>query len=293
MPEVTIPSPLADALRAAERRLDSHGVPAAEREARALWAAVAGLHPAQVWVVRERPADPELLERFWALVERRTGGEPLAYVVGTAAFRTLDLVVDRRAFIPRPETEGLVETVLRWAATERSTTASWGHAADIGTGCGCVALSLAVEGRFERIVATDVSADALQVARENVRRLAPPVPVELREGALLAPLGEELFDVIVSNPPYVAEAEAGDIERSVLDHEPSQALFSGAAGMEHTAALLEGAARHLVSGGLLAVELDSRRSALALDLATQAGWRDARVEYDLFGRSRFLLARRE
>jgi release factor glutamine methyltransferase len=279
-----------DALHDGARRLAGPEVSAPEREARVLWAAVAHLHPAQVWIERDRPADPASLERFRALVERRRSGEPLAYVVGTAGFRTLDLVVDRRAFIPRPETEGLVESVLRSAAREWGTDRSWGRAVDVGTGSGCIALSLAVEGRFDRVVATDVSPDALALAQENVHRVAPPVPVELRRGALLEPLGDERFEVIVSNPPYVAELERRDVERSVLDHEPLQALFSGRDGLEHTAALLAGAPRHLVTGGLLAVELDCRRSRRALALARDSGWRDARVEYDLFGRTRFLLA---
>lgn len=293
MLELTRRQTVADVLADAARRLRGPEVQAPEREARSIWATVAGLHPAQVWIERERPADPTLLERFRALVERRAGGEPLAYVVGTTGFRTLELKVDRRAFIPRPETEGLVEVALRWAAEAWGAGVPWGPAADVGTGSGCIALSLAVEGRFERVVATDVSPEALSLAAENVERIQPPVPVELRQGALLDPLRNDRFAAIVSNPPYVAERERGQVERSVLDYEPSAALWSGPEGMDDTARLLAHASRYLISGGFLAVELDSRRSAPALQLARDAGWADATVMRDLFGRSRFLLARWE
>lgn len=282
---------VADVLRTAARRLAARGVPAPEREARLLWAAVSLSHPAQVWIAREKAATAFEAARFSELLERRAAGEPLAYVTGSAAFRHLDLVVDRRVLIPRPETEGLVEAVLtearqRWAA------GSWGNAADIGTGSGAIALSLALEGRFAHIVASDISPDALAVARLNIERVGPSVPVELRQGSLLEPLGAEQFRVIVANLPYVAESEWDEVDREVRDFEPHVALRGGVDGLQFARRLIERAGRSIAGRGLLALELDSRRVDAARAFARDCGW-DARVEQDLFGRPRYLLAVRE
>lgn len=281
---------IADELHEAAGVLRRAGLDAAERDARLLWAGLAGLHPAQVWVVRDQPAAAALVDRYRAAVARRVGGEPLAYVLGTAGFRRLELMVDRRVLIPRPETEELVEHVLRWTRDRFGAAGSWGTAADVGTGCGCIALSLAVEGRFARVVATEYGDDALAVARENIRRVAPAVPVELRRGSLLEPIAGESFAVIVANPPYVADAEYQELEPGVRAFEPALALRAGPDGLAHTTTLLETAGRHLAGGGMLALEIDSRRAEAVRGLALRAGWRAPWVELDVFGRPRFLLA---
>jgi release factor glutamine methyltransferase len=203
-----------------------------------------------------------------------------------AGFRTLELEVDSRVLIPRPETEGLVEHVLAWARQN----SRWGVVADIGTGSGCIALALAVEGRFSRIIATDTSVSALAVVRNNVERIHPEVPVVLRTGSLLEAVEGERCDVIVSNPPYVSEAEFGALEPSVRLFEPREALVSPNGGMGHIGQLLELAGHHLKPIGLLALEVDSGRAEAASALAQEHGWSHVRVEQDLFGRSRYLLA---
>jgi len=148
---------IADVLAEAAERLQRSGVADARREATALWAAVAGpgVSPGDVWLGREREPDAALAERFSVAADRRASGVPFAYAVGRASFRRLELKLDRRALIPRPETEGLVQLVLDWA--RRVPRGTWdverrggggGVAADVGTGCGCIALSLAVEGHF-------------------------------------------------------------------------------------------------------------------------------------------------
>jgi len=238
---------------------------------------------------RDRQPEPAVARAFAAAVRRRMNGEPIAYATGRAMFRSLDVVVDRRVLIPRPETEGLVEHVLAWA-TQRD---RWGVAADIGTGSGCIALSVATEGRFARVIATDISRDALEVARGNAGRVATRVPVEFREGDLLWPLGQETADVIVSNPPYVSAEEWAALDDGVRDHEPRVALVGGRDGLAHTAALLRAASGRLATGGLLAMEVDCQRADQALALARHHGWTGARVERDLFGRERYLLATRE
>jgi release factor glutamine methyltransferase len=227
--------------------------------------------------------------RLAAAVDRRVAGEPLPYVVGRAGFRTLELDVDRRVLIPRPETEGLVELVLRWASARGVR----GRVADVGTGSGCIALALAVEGKFSEIIATDSSALALDVARANRERIRPPVPIGFRLGHLLEPLGTDRFDVVVSNPPYVSVDEFDALEPSVREYEPRAALASGGGGLAHTRALLEGAASHVVDGGLMAIEIDAERPDATLALALTAGWADVRLERDLFARPRYLLATKE
>jgi len=169
----------------------------ARREATLLWAAVTGASPGEVWLRRDRAAPPEVA-RFRDAVARRASGVPFAYAVGRVSFRRLELRLDPRALIPRPETEGLVDLVLDWArdaGKREGARGKGGVVADIGTGCGCIALSLALEGTFDRVIAVERCSEAAALACENVALVRPPVPVEVRVGDLLAPLaGERLFN---------------------------------------------------------------------------------------------------
>jgi len=256
------------------------------KAAHEVWAAVSGTTPGEAWLRRDEPKAPATLARFVDVMTQIDRGVPFAYAVGRVGFCTLDLAIDRRALIPRPETEGLVELVLARCST--------GRVADIGTGCGCIALALAVEGHFEQVVAVEQSADAAALARENVKRLAPTTPVEIREGNLLAPLVDkgEHFRAIVSNPPYLTPAEYAELERSVADFEPRQALVSGSDGLEATRSLYAGAAALLEPGGLLAIEIDERRPDAIRALAREYQW-NVEVHDDLFGRPRYALAIKE
>jgi release factor glutamine methyltransferase len=289
-------STIADALGDAAQRLAGPEIADPRREARALWAAVAGggLRPGDVWLARERPAAAAIRRRFWEAVERRASGVPFAYAVGRASFRTLELKCDPRALIPRPETEGLVELVLRAIReTGNGRRESWGAVADIGTGCGCIALALAIEGRFEQVVAVDRSGDAAALARENVALVRPPVPVEVRVGDLLAPLAGQRCRAIVSNPPYLTEAEYAALDPAVRRFEPREALVSGRDGLAATDALFAGARPLLEPGGVMVVEVDDRRALAVRDLARRHGWTAVTVHNDLFGRPRFVSARLE
>lgn len=234
--------------------------------------------------------DDETLARARRAAEMRLAGAPLAYAVGRAAFRNLTLDVDERVLIPRPETEQLVELVLEAQGRERG-----GVAIDVGTGSGAIALALASEGHFSRVFGTDISRDALAVAARNAALTRPVLraPVDLVHGSLLAPLLDVRARVVVSNPPYIANGEASALPASVRDWEPAVALFSGNDGMTATARLVRQAADVLAPHGLLALEVDARRASLAAELVSRdRRFHDIRVELDLAGRERFVLARR-
>lgn len=250
----------------------------------AVWAAVTGTSVGEAWLRRDEPKSPELVTRYEDALAQLERGVPFAYAVGSAGFRTLDLAIDPRALIPRPETEGLVDLVLALGLR--------GNAADIGTGSGCIALALAVEGQFDRVVAVERSPEAAALARENIGRINPPTPVELRIGNLLEPLGEngEHFAVIVANPPYLTEAEYLELDRSVRDFEPRDALVSGADGLAATRVILAGAAGLLAPQGVLALEIDERRGAQVQRLAREYGWARVDIHADVFGRPRYAIA---
>lgn len=256
-----------------------------------VWAAVLGVSVGEAWLRRDEQKPPELEARYQDAIEQLASGVPFAYAVGSVGFRTLDLKIDRRALIPRPETEGLVDLVL---ANTENRIPNTGLVADIGTGCGCIALALAVEGKFERVVAVERSAEAAALARENVQRVSPQTPVEICEGNLLAPLVDkgERYRVIVSNPPYLTVAEFEELDASVRRFEPREALVSGSDGLEATRSLFAGAAALVEPGGLLAIEIDERRADAVRSLGREYGW-DVAIYADLFGYSRYALAKED
>jgi release factor glutamine methyltransferase len=262
----------------------------ARREARELLAALHDMPRHWVAVERGNAVAPADWVRAIRAAERRAAGAPIQYAAGQASFRHLTLDVDERVLIPRPETEQLVDVVLDAMADERG-----GIAVDVGTGSGAIALALASEGRFERVIGTDISSDALAVAGANLTRCAAALrtPVELRAGSLLRPVHERPLRAVVSNPPYISNSEAEDLPASVRDWEPSIALFSGADGMSTTTRLVREASTALGAGGLLALEVDARRASIAAELvATQGAFEQVRVLLDLTGRERFVVARR-
>lgn len=278
---------------AAAPRLEADVRDDAAREAQLLIAGVRDVAPGVIAreLAADAPIDATFAQRVREATARRIAGEPLAYCVGHAAFRHLVLAVDARVLVPRSETETVVEEALRVTADR-----SGGIALDIGTGSGAIALALATEGRFDRVIATDISADALAVAATNTARVAPVTPVEFRLGADLAPLadlkpGGTPARVMVSNPPYIAWHEAGALPSSVRDWEPSVALFADDDGMARYAALLTSAPAVLEPGGWVVVEVDARRAGRTADLAVAQGFVEVRLVRDLAGRERVLVAR--
>ena len=269
-------------------QLERAGIADAKREAGDIVAAVYDVPRFWALLHESEPVDALRVADCRRAAQHRSAGAPFAYAVGRSAFRHLTLHIDERVLIPRQETELLVDEVLAREAT--------GLAIDIGTGSGAIALALASEGRFDRVIGTDVSSGAVAVARANGERLAPSLnaAVEWREGSLFAPIEGERARVLVSNPPYISFDEALTLPESVRDWEPPFALYSALGGMAISASIVRGAPDVLVAGGLLVMELDSRRASLAAELALASGrYRDVSVRLDLAGRERFLIARRK
>ena len=269
--------------------LEGGGIPQPRAEARDMIAAL--LDQPRFWpsLHAESVLDPAVRRTAMRAAQARAKGAPFAYAVGRASFRHLTLDVDPRVLIPRQETEQLVELVLQRFPR------GGGTVVDVGTGSGAIALALACEGRFERIIATDVSRDALVVARRNADLLASAIhgTFELRAGSLLGPVAGMKVDAVVSNPPYIAFGEAPALPASVRDWEPPLALVSGNEGMAATTVIIRDAAAILVPGGMLGLEVDTRRASLVAELAATDGrYRDVRVELDLAGRERFVTASR-
>jgi release factor glutamine methyltransferase len=282
------PARVGDVVAALTAHLRGANVPDAGREARDIVAAIVDMPRFWPAMNREAPLDVELCARAWDAAHRRARGAPFAYAVGRAAFRHLTLDVDERVLIPRQETEVLVECILARARH--------GVAIDVGTGSGAIALALATEGQYSRVIATDVSREALECARANVARLGPALraPVELRHGSLLAPLQGERAAVLTSNPPYITYDEAATLPASVRDWEPPVALFAPRNGMAVIETIIRDGASILEPDGLLALEIDARRASLAAEIAMSDGrYRAVSVERDLAGRERILLARRQ
>jgi release factor glutamine methyltransferase len=244
-------------------------------------------------------------------VARRRAGEPLQYVLGTWAFRTLEVVVDRRVLVPRPETEVVTGAALE-ELSRRATRLAPGAravAVDMGTGSGVIALSLAAEWpsvaptgpRPElEVWATDVSSAALEVTQSNLAALHHRDPVAARRVRVtsgswfeaLPPVLRGTIDLIVSNPPYVAAGEWPGLDVGVRDHEPKVALVAGPTGREALETLLVGARRWLSPGGILVVELAPPQATVLGHLAARLGYVAPEIRSDLAGRARILVARR-
>lgn len=283
---------IADALRVALARLAS--LPTARSDADELVSRLLGVSRAALHLDRDLALAPAQWSRLDQWLARRASGEPVQYITGRAAFRGLDLAVNPGVLIPRPETEGLVEVVL---AALRDEAARWREprVLDLGTGSGAIALAIAAEHGAARVTATDASEAALATARANAAALGLEGRVQFLAGDWLDALGgDDRFEVIVSNPPYIATGECGTLPRDVRAFEPHDALFSGPSGLEDLREIVDTAPRHLVAGGWLALELAEMRAALVAGWFEGAhDWSEVRLLDDLAGRPRVLLARRE
>jgi release factor glutamine methyltransferase len=283
---------VADALKHALTHL--HDSPSARTDAEELVSRLLGMGRGQVRAALDRPLAAGEMERLEAWLARRARGEPVQYITGRAAFRGLDLAVNPAVLVPRPETEGLVEAVLGVLRDEarRWTTP---RVLDLGTGSGAIALALASEWPAAQVTASDASDAALETARANARALGLEDRIRFMLGDWFGAVGgDERFEVIVSNPPYIATGEWDQLPEDVRGFEPQHALFSGATGLEALREIVDDAPLHLVAGGLLALELAEMRAAeVAGWLEGAHDWSGVTLLDDLSGRPRVLLARRE
>ncbi len=270
--------------------LGQKGVRRGRLDAEHLLAHVVGVGRLQLYLDYDRRLTADELDGFRPLLRRRAKREPLQYIIGRQPFRELDLEVSPAVLIPRPETELLVGEILDWAAgSERAEMT----ALDVGTGSGAIALSLAFEGSFASVLATDVDEGALDVARRNRDSADLGDQVELRLGPLFDPLHPgELFDVIVSNPPYVAESEAPTLDPEVVEWEPKRAFFGGPDGLEVVRGLVHDARDALRPGGLLALEVGVGQAGAVVRLLEDTGqYEELSVRRDYSGKERIVLAR--
>lgn len=244
----------------------------------------------------DESATQRMVAHLDAMVARYRSGEPLAYVLGHWSFRHLELMVDRRVLIPRPETEIVAGRAIELALAETASASSVRRVLDLGTGSGAIGLSLAAELPITgtEVWLTDVSQDAVDVARANAAGLGRAAAnVRIALGSWFEALDEELagtFDLIVSNPPYIAQGDV-EVDESVLDWEPVSALFSGSDGLQDIRVVVLGAQRWLRPAGWLVVEIGHRQGDEVRTIFLASGFEDVRIGKDLAGRDRFVEGR--
>jgi release factor glutamine methyltransferase len=267
-----------DALDSAGIALGAAGCDSPRLDAELLLAHVLGVGRAALIASPGRELEPDEARAFMDLAARRRGREPVAYILGSKGFRTIDLAVDARVLVPRPETEHVVEAALALPPGAR--------VADVGTGSGAIALALADEHPGARVVALDLSPDALSLARENVERTGLGDRVELRQGDLVDGVRGP-FDLVVSNPPYVRADELSALQPEVRDWEPQIALV----GDGLTEAIAAGARRILRPGGALVLEVAENSAQRVAAELRRLGYEDVGVTLDLSGRDRVVEGR--
>jgi release factor glutamine methyltransferase len=270
----TPPRTVVELLGVAAAYLDARGFETPRLDVELLLGHVLGMRRLELYLHHDRPLEPAEVDAFRELLRRRAGGEPVAYLLGSAGFRRLTLKVDARVLVPRPETEVLVELVL-------ARLPDGGALLDVGTGSGAIALAVADERPDTRVTAVDVSAGALALARENRDALGLADRVELVESDLYAhlPAGAR-FDVVAANPPYIPEDDPR-LDPRVRDHEPHVAIFAGADGLALIRRLVAGARERLEPGGTLAIEVAEGQAPRVRALLDDAGFRHVVTERDL------------
>jgi release factor glutamine methyltransferase len=269
-------SPVRDALAAATEAFEAAGCDTPRLDAELLLARAAGRDRAALIADSQGELAPAQARAFSELVRRRVRREPVAYILGTAHFRALELRVDHRVLIPRPETELLVELA-----------GDGQRILDVGTGSGAIALAIAHERAGVRVTGIDSSPDAIDVARANAERLGLEVELMIADLIVGGP-----YDLIVSNPPYVREAEWPGLAPEITLYEPQEALLGGPDGLDIVRPLVSEAAGTLVRGGMLAVEVGQGQSRAVEAMFEKAGLRGVETKRDLAGIPRVVTGRR-
>jgi release factor glutamine methyltransferase len=276
---------LREAIQTAVHRLQDAHVGSARMNAELLAMFVLACDRAYLYAHGERTLTTDEIARYDDALQERARGVPAQYITGHQEFWGMDLIVSPAVLIPRPETEHVIETVLELAREQPPQ-----RVVDVGTGSGCIALALAKELPRAEIYATDLSAEALEIARANVARYQLDQRINLHQSDLLNGIEEGAFDYVVSNPPYIGEWEADSVEAQVRRFEPRLALFAGPNGLEVFTRLIPQARRVLRPGGWLVMEMGhsgrDRVCALLRD------WKEIRITNDLQGIARVAAARR-
>jgi release factor glutamine methyltransferase len=270
-----VAAPVREALAAATDALAAAGVETPRLDAELMLAEASGRERSELAAHPETGVDPSAARAFGTMVRRRMRREPVAYILGRRGFRNIELAVDPRVLIPRPETELLVEVALELRPRT---------VLDVGTGSGAVALAVADELPGALVTATDVSSPALEVARHNARRLALAERVRFAVGSV--PEGEE-FDLVLANLPYVSEAEWERLEPEITEHEPRDALVAGTTGLEAIEALIP-----TIDRGVLALEVGSGQAPAAASSMSAAGFDRVETRRDLARIERAVVGRR-
>ncbi len=259
-----------------------------ESQLKAEWAAahVLGCPRLALRLQAERMMSPSSAAQLAALGDRLARGEPLQYVLGVSEFYGREFRVDPRALVPRPETEELVELAVKiskgWNVAE-------GAVAGVGTGSGCIAVTMALERSGLRVYATDPSAEALALARENAARHGVESRITFLRGSGLTPLATTMLDLVVSNPPYIASSALAELPRDVRDYEPRQALDGGPDGLQVIAQVIRESADRLRPDGMILLEIGEDQEVRVVSLLASAGFRGATVRCDVAGHPRFAM----
>lgn len=282
--------PLKQAVDAAYELFVANDVPSPRLNAELLVLFVLGRERAYLYAHPERELTAEEQYRYDEVIRERARGCPTQYITGHQEFWGLDLLVSPAVLIPRPETEHVVETVLELAKQYDAEPPGKLRLVDVGAGSGCIALALASELPQAEVHGGDISEEALEMARVNAARLGLDQRVRFRKSDLLAAFPRDIFDFVVSNPPYVGDSEADKVQKQVREFEPRIAVFSGEEGMDIYRRLIPQAREALKPGGWFVAEIGFSAEEKVKELL--AGWTDAHVTADLQGIPRVIAARR-
>jgi release factor glutamine methyltransferase len=272
-----------DILNTAKKKLLEKKIDDCNSSAEVILSAVLKIKRSKLAAVRERKLTEEEKSLFYQYVQRRARREPAAYILGTCEFMGFEFKVDKNVLIPRPETELLVEEALSFAKT-----ISEPQALDLCTGSGCIAVSLSKLGSFKNICACDISAQALDMAKENAK-LNEAQNINFIQSDIFTSLEGKKFDIIISNPPYVSEAEYETVEPE-LKFEPKIALTAGDDGLFFYMQIANQAKKHLNAGGQIFLELNANKSEEIKNIFENAGYKDIRIIKDYAGLDRMLTA---
>lgn len=276
--------------------LEGKGIESPRLSSEILLAHSLGANRLNLFLNFDKPLNEREISRYRALIRRRVKGEPLQYITGTQEFWSMEFVVSPQVLIPRPESEILVESALGLLREERLPPEESPRILDLGTGCGALAVALAQEWGRAAIWATDISSQALEVARENARKHGVEGRINFREGDLFEAVRKEEidFDIVLSNPPYIPSDGFESLQPEVRDHEPRVALDGGKGGVYYIEKIIGGARDYLKSGGWLLLEMDPDQISRARHKVEVGGhYAENRIVKDYSQQYRVLMAKKK